>query len=278
VKETLVKDEKFSRLQSLLYDYGSVVIGYSGGVDSSFLAKVATETLGATKVLSVTALSPSLTAEEADAARAQAREWGLNHKEVATAEFENPDYLANNADRCAHCKEALMDVLGPLAHERGSAALLGVNVDDLGDHRPGQIVAKQAGAHFPLVDAGFTKVEVRRASGILGLRTADKPASPCLSSRIPYGTPVSLPALKSIGEAERALRGLGFETVRVRHHASVARVEIPSDRLAEALEKNTTIVTAVKSAGYQFVALDLEGFSSGSMNRLIEKDRNEEGR
>lgn len=243
-----------------------MTVAFSGGADSAFLAWVATDTLGADRVHAVTAVSPSLAgSEEADCA-ALALEWGLRWTPVATDEMARAAYVANDTDRCYHCKAELMDVVGPLAVADGSTVVLGVNVDDLGDHRPGQAAAAERGAVFPLVDAGFTKADVREWSRRLGLRTWDKPAAACLASRIPYGTQVSVAVLGSVERAEREVRALGFRDLRVRHHGAVARVEIGEDELARALELRREVVAAVKAAGYRYVTLDLEGFRSGSLN------------
>ncbi|MGH9088670.1 MAG: ATP-dependent sacrificial sulfur transferase LarE [Acidimicrobiales bacterium] len=258
------------RLGAVLDGLGRVVVAFSGGADSAFLARMAHDRLGPERVLCATALSASLApAEEADC-RALAVEWGLRWQGVATEELEDPAYVANGADRCARCKTALMDVLVPLARREGGATVvLGVNLDDLGDHRPGQQVAAAAGSRFPLVEAGFTKAAVREVSRAIGLRTWDKPAAACLASRVPYGTPVTVGTLRSVGAAEAALRALGFAEVRVRHHGAVGRVEVPAGELAAVLDRREDVVDAVRGAGYRFVALDLEGFRSGSMNRLL---------
>ena len=250
---------------------GRVIVAFSGGADSAFLAKVASDRLGPERVLSATALSPSLAPEEAEDCRSLADEWGLRWVGVRTNEMDDPAYRANAADRCAHCKTALMDALAPIAEAEAATVTLGVNLDDLGDHRPGQQAALARGATFPLVTAGFSKSDVREWSRRLGLRTWDKPAAACLSSRLPYGTPVTLGALESVATAESALRRLGFGQLRVRHHGSVARVEVEEGELGRALEHRREVVDAVKAAGYRFVCLDLEGFRSGSLNVLLDR-------
>jgi uncharacterized protein len=187
--------------------------------------------------------------------------------------MQDPAYVANGADRCARCKVALMSVLGPLAEAESARVVLGVNVSDLGDHRPGQAAAAEAGATFPLVQAGFAKDDIRQLSKELGLRTWDKPAAACLASRLPYGTPVTLGRLEAVDAAERALRALGFGQLRVRHHGPAARLEFEPEELEGVLARRHEVVAAVQSAGFRFVAMDLEGFSSGSMNRMLDGDR-----
>ena len=254
-------------LRDVLRRLGRVVVAFSGGADSSLLAKVAQDTLGVDSVLCATALSPSLAgAEEADC-RSLAEEWNLRWVGVPTSEMEDAAYVANGPDRCARCKSALMGALGPLAAAEGATVVLGVNVSDLGDHRPGQAAAAAAGAVFPLVEAGFTKADIRRSSRELGLRTWDKPAAACLASRLPYGTPVTLGRLAAVEAAESALRSLGFGQLRVRHHGDAARLEVEPAALAEVVARRDEVVAAVRGAGFRFVALDLEGFRSGSLNR-----------
>jgi uncharacterized protein len=256
-------------LRAELRAIGPVVVAFSGGADSAFLAKLAHDTLGRDRVLCVTAISASLAAEEEQDCRALAAEWDLRWIGVETDELADPAYVANGPDRCARCKTSLMSALLPLARSESATVVLGVNLDDLGDHRPGQQAAAMLGARFPLVAGRFTKADVRSWSKRLGLRTWDKPAAACLASRIPYGTPVSVGTLRSVGRAERALRSLGFDTVRVRHHGEVARVEVAVEDLAGVLARRDDVVAAVRSAGYTFVALDLEGFRSGSLNRSL---------
>lgn len=248
---------------------GRVVVAFSGGVDSSLLAKVAHDTLGRPAVLSATALSPSLAGTEELECRTLAEEWDLRWVGVPTDEMEDAAYVANGPDRCARCKSALMAALGPLAASESATVVLGVNLSDLGDHRPGQVAAAAAGATFPLADAGFTKDDIRHWSRALGLRTWDKPAAACLASRLPYGTPVTLGRLGAVEGAESTLRALGFGQLRVRHHGDAARLEVEPAAFDEVVARRDEVVAAVRAAGFTFVSLDLEGFRSGSLNRVL---------
>jgi uncharacterized protein len=268
----VTESERLERLRDVLHRLDRVVVAFSGGADSAFLARLATDTLGPERALCVTAVSASLAPEELDDCRALAAEWGLRWREVATDEMADPAYRANDAERCYHCKSSLLDALVPLATAEGSTVVLGVNVDDLGDHRPGQRAAAERGARFPLVDSGYTKDDVRLASRRLGLRTWDKPAAACLASRLPYGTPVTIGTLTSVATAESGLRGLGFRQLRVRHYGDLARVELEVGEMARALELRDEIVTAVRAAGYAYVTLDLEGFRSGNLNAALSTD------
>lgn len=258
------------RLRDQLRRHRKIVVAYSGGTDSSLLAAVARDVLGA-DALAVTAVSASLPARERAAARDFARRHGIQHVEVCTDEGERPGYVANGADRCYHCKSALLDALLPLATLLGAPVALGTNLDDLGDYRPGQRAAAARGAIAPLVDAGFDKAAVREASAVLSLETAEKPAAACLASRVAYGDPVTPDVLARIEAAESALRDLGFAVCRVRSHArgSVARVEVPPEQIASAAARHAEIDAAVRRAGFPFCALDLAGFRSGRMNELL---------
>ncbi|MBV8235374.1 MAG: ATP-dependent sacrificial sulfur transferase LarE [Acidimicrobiia bacterium] len=253
-------------LRARLDELDRVVVAFSGGADSAFLAWVANDVLGPSRALAVTAVSPSLLGDERADCEALAQEWGLRWRGVETFELERAAYVANEGDRCYHCKAELMDVVVPLAAAEGATVVLGTNVDDLGDHRPGQRAASERGAAFPLVDAGFTKADVRAASKALGLRTWDKPAAACLASRVPYGTPVTFEVLDRVARAESALRALGFRQLRVRHYGDVARLELELTEIGRAVDLRQQIVDAVRVAGYRYITLDLEGFRSGNLN------------
>ncbi len=249
---------------------GRVAVAFSGGADSAFLAVRATQTLGRTNVMCVTAVSPSLAQLELEDCAALAAQWDLDWHTVATNEMENAAYQTNDAMRCFHCKSALMDALEPIVLPP-TIVVLGVNLDDLGDHRPGQQAARDRGAKFPLLDTGFTKQMIRDASQHLGLSTWDKPAAACLASRIPYGTTVSVSLLSRVERAEAGLKALGFDAIRVRHYGDTARLEIPLDGLTKVLDRRELVVEAVKAAGYDYVTLDLEGLRSGNLNAALRR-------
>lgn len=257
---------KLAALEVELRRLRHVVVAFSGGADSAFLAAAATKLLGSDRTHAVTAVSPSLAGDEAADCRELAAEWGLRWTPVETAEMERAAYRLNDIDRCFHCKAELMDVVDPIAAAEHATVILGVNLDDLGDHRPGQRAASEAGAEFPMVTAGFTKADVRAASKAMGLRTWDKPAAACLASRIPYGTQVSVEILGRVDRAEAALHRLGFAQVRVRHYDDTARVEVDIDDLPLVVAEREAIVAAVRGAGYRYVTVDLEGFRSGNLN------------
>jgi uncharacterized protein len=258
---------KLDRLDGLLSGLPGAVVAFSGGVDSSFLAFVANRVLG-NRAVAITADSPSLARSELEEARAFARAYGIRHRIVATTELEDSRYTRNAADRCSFCKESLMEALLALPEAAASEVLLGVNVDDLGDHRPGQAAAVRRGAKFPLVEAGLSKTEIRSLSRTLGLPTWDKPAAACLASRIAYGVPVTEGALRRVERAEDALRTLGFQgQVRVRDQGGdLARIEVSAGDFDRLLAKRDDVVRAIKAAGFLFVTLDLEGYRMGSHN------------
>lgn len=257
---------QLDELGPVLEGIGPVVVAFSGGADSALLAWAANAVLGRDRTLCATAVSPSLSAHGLADCRALAAEWNLRYVEVASDEMENALYRRNDVDRCYHCKTGLLEALTPLAVAESATVVLGVNVDDLSDHRPGQRAATERGARFPLVESGLTKEAVRLLSRRLGLRTWDKPAAACLASRLPHGTPVTVARLAAVETAEASLRLLGFHQLRVRHHGELARLEIDQDELELAVTRRAEVVEAVRAAGYRFVALDLEGFRSGSLN------------
>ena len=264
-------DAKMDNLRSILGDMGAVIIAYSGGVDSAFLAAAANDVLGR-DALAVTAKSPSLAPSELRDAVALAERLGLNHRVIETREVEREDYAANNPNRCFFCKDELYTYLAAFAQDEGYAHIAnGTNVDDLGDFRPGLNAAKQYGVRSPMVEADLSKSEIRTLSLGMDLPTWDKPAQACLSSRIPYGTPVTVEALERIAKAEEFLHDLGIRQLRVRHHDTVARIEVePADFPALTQDDVRAQVTDYfRSIGYSYVALDLAGFRSGSLNEVL---------
>ena len=265
--------QKRSDLVNILEQMRSVIVAYSGGVDSAFLAAVANEALGR-KALSVTAVSPSLAPSELDEATDLANRIGLNFMTIETNEIDRPDYQANNPDRCFFCKDELYTHLVRFAEEESFDSIVnGTNVDDLGDYRPGIEAAKQYGVRSPLVEAELTKDDIRALSRDMDLPTWDKPAQACLSSRIPYGTTVTVEALTKIAKAEQFLRSKGFKQLRVRHHETIARIAIePSDFSAITSEPlRSEINQEFKNIGYSYITLDLDGFRSGSLNEILSK-------
>ncbi|HLN05406.1 MAG TPA: ATP-dependent sacrificial sulfur transferase LarE [Acidimicrobiales bacterium] len=259
--------DALARLEAVLARLDRVVVAFSGGADSSLVAAVATKLLSTKQVLCATAVSASLAPDDQAHCSALVAEWGLRWVAVSTHELDNPAYVRNDLDRCYHCKLGLMDVLAPLAESEDATVVLGVNLDDLTDHRPGQRAAAERGAVFPLVEAGLDKTMVRRASLALGLRTWDRPAAACLASRVPHGTPVSFGILEQVAKAESSLRQLGFGALRVRHYGELARIELPLEDLERAIGTRDEIVEVVRDAGYRYVTLDLEGLRSGNLSR-----------
>lgn len=267
-------DEKLQRLRSHLRELGHVAIAFSGGVDSALLLKVAVDTLGAKNVLAVTGISASLAGREFDDARSLAGQCGAELLTIETQEFDDPNYLSNPSNRCYFCKTELYSRMRPAAESRGFKHLVnGTNVDDLGDYRPGLQAADEHDAGAPLAAAGLTKADVRALSEQFGLPTADKPASPCLSSRVPFGESITPEKLRMIEEAEAFLRSLGLNDVRVRHHDKLARIEVPADRIVEFMqpEVRAKIDARLREIGYAWTAMDLRGFRSGSLVELVVK-------
>ncbi|MEI7835525.1 MAG: ATP-dependent sacrificial sulfur transferase LarE [Planctomycetota bacterium] len=262
--------KKLTACEGILRGLGTVVVAFSGGVDSTFLLALAVATLGRKNTLAAMGVSPSLPRREREEARALAQAIGAELLEVETGELANPSYAANPARRCFYCKDDLFSRLGKLAFSRGGAALVsGANADDSGDFRPGLEAGACHGVVNPLMQAGLTKPDIRAASQAMNLPTWDKPAMACLASRVPYGQAITAEVLARIEAAEDALKDLGFRACRVRDHAPVARIEVPPDLLAKALELREPIVRALKRAGYTFVTLDMAALRTGSMNETL---------
>ncbi|HEX3721781.1 MAG TPA: ATP-dependent sacrificial sulfur transferase LarE [Nitrolancea sp.] len=258
--------EKYRQLQRTIEELGSVLVAYSAGVDSTLVLRVAHDVLDQ-RVIAATGLSDTYPDEEMAEARALAAELGVEHVMVRTEELTDPRYAMNSHQRCFFCKNELYGKLHELATQRGITHIIdGTNADDLGDHRPGLRAARQLGVRSPLQEVGMTKDEIREISNELGLRTWDKPAFACLSSRFPYGTPITLEKLKQVADAERGIRQLGFRGFRVRHHDTVARLEVDPADFPRVLEQHDQIVKTVRDAGYRFVTLDLQGYRTGSLN------------
>jgi len=263
--------EKDARLRRTLAGMGSVIVAFSGGTDSAYLAWAAASVLGGSAQC-ITADSPSYPSRHRAVAERLARDFSLHHEFIVTGEMEKPEYRANEPDRCYHCKQELFTRLTALARARGIAAVLdGANADDRGDYRPGRKAARELGVRSPLDEADLTKADIRELSRRAGLPTWDAPASACLSSRIPYHSEVTPEKLAMIERAEDALLALGFRVCRVRHHGDVARVEVGPDEMARALEPATrdAIVRDLKAVGYRYITLDLQGYRMGSLNEGV---------
>ena len=252
-----------------------VIVAYSGGADSAYLAWAATQALGE-NAIAITADSASIPESHKCDAEAFARQFGIRHEYVETHEFDNPDYVKNDANRCFHCKDELFTVLEKVASDRGIQHIIyGVNKDDLGDYRPGQRAAKLHQVRAPLVDAGLTKAEIRELSRIAGLPTWNRPAAACLSSRIPYGTPVTISNIRTVEIGEEEIKALGFRQFRTRFHGELVRIEIAPEELPRALnvDMSRKLTAIFKGLGYKYVTLDLEGYRQGSLNEVLHSNQ-----
>jgi len=266
--------EKLEQLRTLFREMEQALIAYSGGIDSTLVAKIAYDVLG-DRALAVTAVSPSLLPEELEDAILQAATMGISHQIVQTHEMENPNYTSNPVNRCYFCKSELHDTLKPLALKLGYPYVVdGVNADDLHDYRPGIRAAKERGARSPLAEVNISKVEVRQLSQQLSLPWWDKPAQPCLSSRFPYGEEITVAKLQRVGRAEIYLRKLGLKNLRVRSDGDTARIELPPEQIKEFVLTTDlpTIVSAFQKLGFMYVTLDLEGYRSGKLNQVLNRD------
>ena len=264
--------DKLKQLQGLFQNMERALIAYSGGVDSTLVAKIAYDVLGA-RALAITAVSPSLLPEELIDAQTQAAQIGIEHELVETNEMENPDYTSNPINRCYFCKSELHDTLKPLALQRGYPYVVdGVNADDLQDYRPGIQAAKERGARSPLAEVGVSKTEVREISRSLGLAWWDKPAQPCLSSRFPYGEAITVNKLQRVGRAEIYLRQLGYNNLRVRSQEDTAKIELPAAEITQFVQQIDLpkLVATFQSLGFVYVTLDLEGYRSGKLNQVLQ--------
>lgn len=258
--------DKYEELKRVIKRYSSAVIAFSGGIDSSLVAFVAAEVLGS-KALAVTSGSASLKRSDLNLAETLGSAWGINHEVIVTDELSKPDYRSNPVNRCFHCKTSLYSSLAEICKGKNIEVILnGTNTDDLGDHRPGLIAADNYQVCSPLVEAGFTKADVRSLANELGLKNANKPQSACLSSRFPYGTSINEDLLSQVEQSESVLEMLGFTQFRVRHHGELARIEVIETEFNKAAEYRAEIDEGLRRAGYKYISLDLTGFRSGSLN------------
>lgn len=258
--------QKYQALQANLSQYKTAIVAFSGGIDSSLVAYVAGQVLGE-KACAITSASASLKRADLALAEQLAEQWGIRHQVIVTDELAKAEYRANPVNRCFHCKTSLYTYLDKIAQQTQIEVVLnGTNLDDLGDHRPGLIAADNFAVRSPLVEAGFHKADIRALAHHLGLENADKPQAACLSSRFPYGTHITLELLGQVEAAEEVMADLGFSQFRVRHHGEVARLEVPQSEFSRALEHHAELQQRIHEAGYQYVALDLAGFRSGSLN------------
>jgi len=264
---------KLEALLGIIRPMPGAVLAYSGGVDSTLVLKALA--LSGIRALAVTGVSPTTPPRDIEDAKRLAAETGIQHRIIETGEMASEDFVKNTPERCFHCKDELFGRLTELAKEEGYAEVLdGSNADDAGGHRPGLRAAAKHGVRSPLIEAGLTKLDVREVSRELGLSTWDKPASPCLSSRFPYGVRITPEALGRVSKAEDFLRERGFMILRVRDHGGMARIELPADDISRALEVREEITAAFRALGFDFVSLDMEGFRSGSLNRVIRDEEN----